>query len=110
MLKVNYNEKHMKVKKILLQEFRNYFVDLIHQASNLEGLALTYGQTKEIIESLNKAKQNYSWETIEVVRGVQKAYNYVYEVITSKAPITYRDVLNINKLIDAYETKDKAGT
>jgi hypothetical protein len=50
----------VKIKNIQLNEFRKYFVELIQQASNLEGLALTYGQTKEIIESLTKAKQNYS--------------------------------------------------
>ncbi|MDR1235146.1 MAG: helix-turn-helix domain-containing protein [Mycoplasmataceae bacterium] len=99
----------MSLKNIQLKEFRKYFVELIQQASNLEGLALTYGQTKEIVESLEKSKQNYSWETIEVVRGIQKAYNYVNDIINSSQQITYRDAININKLIDTYESKTKAG-
>jgi hypothetical protein len=37
---------------------------------------------------------------------VQKAYNYVYDIIVSNETITYRDALNINKLIDRYENKD----
>jgi Fic family protein len=99
----------MKIKSLQLKEFRDYFVDLIQQASNLEGLSLTYGQTKEIVESLEHAQKNYSWETIEVVRGVQKAYNFVNEIVTSDNPLTYRDALDINKLIDTYESKQKAG-
>jgi hypothetical protein len=50
----------MKIKNIQLREFRNYFVELIQQASNLEGLALTYGQTKEIIECLNRSNRSFS--------------------------------------------------
>lgn len=99
----------MKIKQIQLREFRSYFIDLIQQASNLEGLALTYGQTKEIVESLTRIEKKYSWETVEIVRGVQKAYNYTNDIILSNAPITYQDALNINKLIDEYETKTKAG-
>jgi hypothetical protein len=50
----------MSIKEIKVREFRNYFIELIQQASNLENLGLTYGQTKEIVDSFEKAKKNYS--------------------------------------------------
>jgi hypothetical protein len=97
-----------KFRNSKIEEAHEYFKEVVYQAANMEDKGITYADTVNTIEFLEEAKKTLSHEKIEIINGLRKAYEYVIEKANSKTEITYKDAMNINKLIDSYE-KSSAG-
>jgi len=99
----------MKYKNFWIQELHDKYVEAVYQVASIEIRGFTFPKTYEIINDLEKAKEELPQKHINIVLGIKKAYQYVIDIAQSDEPITPRDLQNINKLIDEYESNDKAG-
>jgi len=87
----------------------DYFKEIVYQAANLEDKNITYRDTYNTIEFYDEAIKTIPYSKVEIIVSLKKAYEYVIERANSDEPITYKDAMELNKIIDSYE-KDTAGT
>lgn len=99
----------MKFLNEQIELLHNKYVEAIFQVAHIEDRGITFQKTYEIINNLDKAEQELPKRQIDIVLGIKKAYQYVIEIANSIEPITTRDLQNINRLINEYESDTKAG-
>jgi hypothetical protein len=97
-----------KFKNLKIGKTHEYFKEIVYQAANIEDKGITYADTVNTIEFLEEAKKVLTHEKIEIIDGLRKAYEYVIQKANTNDEITYKDAMEINKLIDGYE-KTSAG-
>jgi Fic family protein len=99
----------MKFLNKQIELLHNKYIEAIFQVAHIEDRGITFPKTYEIINNLDKAEQELPKRQIDIVLGIKRAYQYVIEIANSIEPITTRDLQNINRLINEYESDIKAG-
>lgn len=101
-----YNLFMKTFRNINIEIAHDYFKEIVYQAANLEDKNITYQETYETIEFYNEAIKTIPYKKVQIITSLKKAYEYVIDRANSNKPITYKDAMELNKIIDSYEKKN----
>jgi hypothetical protein len=99
----------MKFLNRQIHSLHNRYVEAVFQVAQIEDKGITFPKTYEIINNIDKAEKEIPKRQIDIVLGIKRAYQYVIEIANSPESITTRDLQNINKYINEYESQTTAG-
>lgn len=96
--------KEYRNKKIQLAH--DYFKEIVYQSANLENENITYVDTLNTLDFFEDAIKTIPYDKVVIITSLKRAYEYVIYRANSNKPITYKDALKINEIIDSYERRD----
>lgn len=85
---------NLTVENNILLAKRN-IVDYIFKSANLEGIAVTYPDTKTILDGINNEK--YTVDEITTINNLKNTWSFIFDNINEKTSYTF--ICEINKLI-----------
>lgn len=95
-----------KYKNRMIEFAHDYFKEIVYQAANLEDKNITYVDTLNTLEFFEDAIKTIPYDKIVIITSLKKAYEYIIDRANSDEPITYKDAMKLNEIIDSYEKKD----